>query len=130
MSDELLQIEGTRSAPAPRTRKPPWLKVRLAGSPEFHETRRLMRELSLNTVCEEAACPNIGECWTKKHATVMILGATCTRACRFCNIKTGMPMPVDPYEREEAGGLKPQGPTPEEALKATEAAGAAEEEAG
>jgi lipoic acid synthetase len=59
-----------------------------------------MRDLNLHTVCEEAACPNIGECWTKKHATVMILGDTCTRACRFCNIKTGMPMPVNPLEPE------------------------------
>ena len=98
MSDELLQIEGTRSAPAPRTRKPPWLKVRLAGSPEFHETRRLMRELSLNTVCEEAACPNVGECWAQGHATVMILGSVCTRACAFCNVATGRPDPVDALE--------------------------------
>src|SRR3546814_13757292 len=59
-----------------------------------------MRRLNLATVCEEAACPNIGECWTKKHATVMILGDTCTRACAFCNVKTGMPRPVDPLEPE------------------------------
>ena len=59
-----------------------------------------MRELGLATVCEEAACPNIGECWTKKHATVMILGDTCTRACAFCNVKTGMPRAVDPLEPE------------------------------
>ncbi len=59
-----------------------------------------MRSLSLNTVCEEAACPNIGECWTKKHATVMILGDVCTRACAFCNVKTGMPRKVDPLEPE------------------------------
>jgi lipoic acid synthetase len=60
----------------------------------------LMRDLGLNTVCEEAACPNIGECWTKKHATVMILGDVCTRACAFCNVKTGMPRQVDPLEPE------------------------------
>ena len=59
-----------------------------------------MRDLKLNTVCEEAACPNIGECWTKKHATVMILGDVCTRACAFCNVKTGMPRSVDPLEPE------------------------------
>ena len=59
-----------------------------------------MRRLNLATVCEEAACPNIGECWTKKHATVMILGDTCTRACAFCNVKTGMPRAVDPLEPE------------------------------
>ena len=64
----------------------------------FAETRSLMRRLNLATVCEEAACPNIGECWTKKHATVMILGDTCTRACAFCNVKTGMPRAVDPLE--------------------------------
>ena len=57
-----------------------------------------MRELNLATVCEEAACPNIGECWAKKHATVMILGDTCTRACAFCNVKTGMPRVLDPLE--------------------------------
>ena len=65
---------------------------------EFAETKALMRRLNLATVCEEAACPNIGECWTKKHATVMILGDTCTRACAFCNVKTGMPRAVDSLE--------------------------------
>jgi lipoic acid synthetase len=64
----------------------------------FAETKQLMRRLNLATVCEEAACPNIGECWTKKHATVMILGDTCTRACAFCNVKTGMPRAVDAKE--------------------------------
>src|SRR3712207_1556957 len=62
-----------------------------------------MRRLNLATVCEEAACPNIGECWTQKHATVMILGDTCTRACTFCNVKTGMPRAVDPHEPERLG---------------------------
>ena len=84
----------------PRQRKPDWIRVKAPVSQGYNETRRLMRDLKLHTVCEEAACPNIGECWTKKHATVMILGDTCTRACRFCNIKTGMPMPVDPLEPE------------------------------
>lgn len=79
-------------------RKPKWIRVKAPTSPTFHETRKLMRELKLNTVCEEAACPNIGECWSQKHATVMILGDTCTRACAFCNIKTGMPNPIDPFE--------------------------------
>jgi lipoic acid synthetase len=74
--------------------------VKAPTSATYHDTRRLMREKSLHTVCEEAACPNIGECWTQKHATVMILGDTCTRACAFCNIKTGMPRPVDPDEPE------------------------------
>ncbi|MFQ3594554.1 MAG: lipoyl synthase [Sphingomonadaceae bacterium] len=85
-------------APVVRTRKPEWLRVRAPTSPAFAETKRLMRRLNLNTVCEEAACPNIGECWQQKHATVMILGDTCTRACAFCNVKTGMPGPVDPLE--------------------------------
>ena len=94
------------SAPQPEgerpkmQRKPDWIRVKAPVSKGYQETRKLMRELNLHTVCEEAACPNIGECWTKKHATVMILGDTCTRACRFCNIKTGMPMPVDPLEPE------------------------------
>lgn len=84
--------------PIPRARKPEWLRVRAPTSPAFADTKRLMRRLSLNTVCEEAACPNIGECWQKRHATVMILGDTCTRACAFCNVKTGMPGAVDPAE--------------------------------
>ncbi|MEM9878201.1 MAG: lipoyl synthase [Pseudomonadota bacterium] len=79
-------------------RKPKWIRVKAPVSQTFQETRKLMRGLKLNTVCEEAACPNIGECWSQKHATVMILGDTCTRACAFCNIKTGMPNPVDPFE--------------------------------
>ncbi|AKH41619.1 lipoic acid synthetase [Altererythrobacter atlanticus] len=84
----------------PRQRKPDWIRVKAPISKGYHETRKLMRDLGLNTVCEEAACPNIGECWTKKHATVMILGDVCTRACAFCNVKTGMPRKVDPLEPE------------------------------
>lgn len=76
-------------------RKPDWIRVKAPVAKAYHETRDLMRKLSLNTVCEEAACPNIGECWAKKHATVMIMGDTCTRACAFCNIKTGMPKHLD-----------------------------------
>ena len=79
-------------------RKPDWIRVKAPTTKGYGETRQLMRDLKLNTVCEEAACPNIGECWTKKHATVMILGDTCTRACAFCNVKTGMPARVDPDE--------------------------------
>jgi lipoyl synthase len=81
-----------------RQRKPDWIRVKAPTSRAYGETRDLMRELGLNTVCEEAACPNIGECWQKKHATVMILGDTCTRACAFCNVKTGMPRSVDAAE--------------------------------
>jgi lipoic acid synthetase len=88
-------------APRPeRQRKPDWIRVKAPVSKGYQQTRELMRELNLNTVCEEAACPNIGECWTKKHATVMILGDVCTRACAFCNVKTGMPRLVDPLEPE------------------------------
>ncbi|WP_262695140.1 lipoyl synthase [Kordiimonas aquimaris] len=79
-------------------RKPKWIRVKAPVSREYQATRKLMRDKNLHTVCEEAACPNIGECWSKKHATVMILGDTCTRACAFCNIKTGRPMQVDPLE--------------------------------
>jgi lipoyl synthase len=80
--------------------KPDWIRVKAPVSREYQATRDLMRQKKLNTVCEEAACPNIGECWSKKHATVMILGSTCTRACAFCNIKTGMPDLLDPHEPE------------------------------
>ena len=83
-----------------RQRKPDWIRVKEPVGKGVAETRQLMRRLGLATVCEEAACPNIGECWTKKHATVMILGDTCTRACAFCNVKTGMPRAVDPLEPE------------------------------
>ncbi|WP_226700760.1 lipoyl synthase [Qipengyuania gaetbuli] len=94
------------SAPAPegeaprKQRKPDWIRVKAPVSKGYQETRKLMRDLKLNTVCEEAACPNIGECWDKKHATVMILGDVCTRACAFCNVKTGMPRMVDSMEPE------------------------------
>ena len=80
------------------TRKPAWIRVKAPSSDSYHETRKLMRDKRLHTVCEEAACPNIGECWTQRHATVMILGDTCTRACAFCNVKTGLPRAVDPEE--------------------------------
>jgi lipoic acid synthetase len=85
---------------SPIQRKPAWIRVKAPNSREYHETRLLMRELKLNTVCEEAACPNIGECWKHKHATVMILGSVCTRACSFCNVATGRPDQFDPYEPE------------------------------
>src|SRR5437667_2191700 len=87
----------------PSPRKPPWIRVKAPGSPEYHATRRLMRDLQLNTVCEEAACPNIGECWKEKHATMMILGAVCTRACTFCSVATGRPDKLDPHEPERVG---------------------------
>mgnify|MGYP006274159157 CR=1 FL=1 len=89
----------TRPA-APTQRKPAWIRVKAPTQPVYFETKKLLREKRLHTVCEEAACPNIGECWSKRHATVMILGDTCTRACAFCNVKTGAPQAVDPDEPE------------------------------
>jgi len=83
---------------SPIPRKPVWIRVKAPISPEYEQTRALMRRLKLNTVCEEAACPNIGECWKQKHATVMILGSVCTRACAFCNVATGLPDRLDPHE--------------------------------
>lgn len=80
--------------------KPDWIRVKAPISKEYNSTKELIHGLKLNTVCEEAACPNIGECWQKKHATVMILGSVCTRACAFCNVKTGKPDLVDPHEPE------------------------------
>src|SRR3989338_7249648 len=81
-------------------KRPDWMRVKAPNSPDFQGTVALMKEHKLHTVCEEAACPNIGECWSKKHATVMILGDVCTRACAFCNIKTGKPNLLDPHEPE------------------------------
>ncbi len=78
--------------------KPDWIKVKAPVSKEYQNTRDIIHKLKLNTVCEEAACPNIGECWSQKHATVMIMGDTCTRACAFCNVKTGVPGALNPHE--------------------------------
>ena len=83
---------------APILRKPEWLRVRAPGSPGYAATRAIVREHGLVTVCEEAGCPNIGECWEKSHATMMIMGEVCTRACGFCNVATGRPGPLDPTE--------------------------------
>ena len=82
----------------PIQRKPDWIRVRAPNHPIYHETRALMRENRLVTVCEEAACPNIGECWSQRHATMMIMGDTCTRACAFCNVRTGQPDALDADE--------------------------------
>ncbi|MBE9554379.1 MAG: lipoyl synthase, partial [Proteobacteria bacterium] len=83
---------------SPIQRKPDWIRVKAPVSREYQATARIMRENHLNTVCEEAACPNIGECWAKRHATMMIMGEVCTRACAFCNVTTGKPTPLDPME--------------------------------
>ena len=82
----------------PVARKPAWIRVKAPGSPVYSETRALVREMKLTTVCVEASCPNIGECWDKRHATFMIMGGTCTRACAFCNVATGLPDPLDADE--------------------------------
>jgi len=90
--------EKAKRPESPIVRKPDWIRVKAPGSPAFAATSRIVREHGLHTVCEEAGCPNIGECWEAKHATFMIMGDTCTRACAFCNVKTGMPGPLDPRE--------------------------------
>ena len=83
---------------SPIQRKPDWIRVKAPVSREYQATAKIMRDNKLNTVCEEAACPNIGECWAKRHATMMIMGEVCTRACAFCNVATGKPAPLDPME--------------------------------
>ena len=80
--------------------KPDWIRVRAPSTRGYADTRNIVKENGLHTVCEEAGCPNIGECWDKKHATFMIMGDTCTRACAFCNVKTGMPGALDAHEPE------------------------------
>lgn len=87
----------------PVPRKPDWIRVKAPTSEVYLETRNIVRESGLNTVCEEAGCPNIGECWAKKHATFMIMGDTCTRACAFCNVATGLPRALDPLEPAKVG---------------------------
>ncbi|MBO6634309.1 lipoyl synthase [Parvibaculum sp.] len=93
--------EKAKRPDTPVLRKPDWIRVKAPGSPVYAETKQIVRENGLVTVCEEAGCPNIGECWTKKHATMMIMGDTCTRACSFCNVKTGLPAPLDADEPEK-----------------------------
>ena len=83
---------------APVSKKPPWIRVKAPISPGYAETRAIVRANNLHTVCEEAGCPNIGECWEKRHATFMIMGDVCTRACAFCNVKTGLPGALDSAE--------------------------------
>jgi len=92
--DGAAPTSGTES----RRRHPAWIKATLPTKPAFFELRRMVKELQLHTVCESASCPNIGECWTRKALTIMILGDICTRSCRFCDVTTGRPLPVDPDE--------------------------------
>jgi lipoic acid synthetase len=95
--------EKAHRADTPILRKPDWIRVKAPGSAGYRETAGIIRAHGLHTVCEEAGCPNIGECWEKKHATMMIMGDTCTRACAFCNVKTGLPGPLDPDEPGKVG---------------------------
>ena len=92
--------EKARRPDTPVLRKPDWIRVKAPGSPLYLETREIVKSNRLVTVCEEAGCPNIGECWEKKHATFMVMGDTCTRACSFCNVRTGMPDALDAGEPE------------------------------
>ena len=97
-SDKLRHPQFRNKSENPSGIKPPWIRVRYKNSENYLETHNIMKENNLVTVCQEAACPNISDCWDKKHATFMILGDTCTRACSFCNVKTGKPEPVDQSE--------------------------------
>jgi lipoic acid synthetase len=99
LADQLLQIQG-HAKPKTELSRPPWIRIRLSADPKVEQTRQLMRRLELNTVCEEASCPNLAECWAERQATVMILGTVCTRACAFCNVATGVPDSVDSAEPE------------------------------
>ncbi|HBK92746.1 MAG TPA: lipoyl synthase [Parvularcula sp.] len=102
--------EKQKRADTPLLRKPDWIRVRAPSSAGYAETREIVRSRGLHTVCEEASCPNIGECWSKKHATMMIMGDTCTRACSFCNVKTGLPPALDAEEPAKvAGAVKAMG---------------------
>jgi len=98
---ELRHPEKQKRPENPILRKPDWIRVKAPGSPKWAETQKIVKAEKLVTVCEEAGCPNIGECWEKKHATFMIMGDTCTRACAFCNVKTGVPQPLDVLEPQK-----------------------------
>ncbi len=102
-SRELRHPEKQNKPDSPILKKPDWLRVKAPGSAGYNETRGIVRDAKLVTVCEEAACPNIGECWSKNHATIMIMGDTCTRACAFCNVKTGLPDALDADEPRRVG---------------------------
>jgi lipoic acid synthetase len=93
--------EKANRSETPVLRKPDWIRVKAPVSAAYEATRGIVREHGLNTVCEEAGCPNIGECWSQRHATMMIMGAICTRACSFCNVATGKPLPLDQSEPEK-----------------------------
>ena len=96
MADSLIQLGG--AARNRREPKPEWLRVRMPGGGRYEQVKRTLRELNLHTVCEEASCPNLGECWGGGTATVMLMGDVCTRGCRFCDVSSGLPAPLDPLE--------------------------------
>ncbi len=98
MTIQLRHPEKAKKPDSVIPRKPKWIRKKKIESAEYYETRRLMRDHGLSTVCEEAACPNIGECWSQRHATMMIMGETCTRGCSFCNVSTGKPDALDVFE--------------------------------
>jgi lipoic acid synthetase len=101
MSEQRLHlpvVQGGEAEAAPKRRHPEWIRAQLPSKPAYFEVRNMVRELKLNTVCESASCPNIGECWTRRALTIMILGDICTRSCRFCDVTTGRPLPADPDE--------------------------------
>jgi lipoic acid synthetase len=98
VNTKLRHPEKAQRPDSPVLRKADWIRVKAPGGAQYAETRAIVREHGLATVCEEAGCPNIGECWSKRHATMMIMGAVCTRACAFCNVATGLPAPLDPAE--------------------------------
>ena len=100
---QLRHPEKAHRPDTPTLRKPEWIRVKAPVSKEYAVTKSIVREHNLTTVCEEAGCPNIGECWTNRHATMMIMGDTCTRACAFCNVKTGMPGALDADEPMHVG---------------------------
>ena len=93
-----LPVVGQSADPQPRRRHPEWIRAQLPTKPAYFELRAMVKELQLHTVCESASCPNIGECWTRRALTIMILGDICTRSCRFCDVTTGRPLPADPDE--------------------------------
>ena len=98
VSPDIRHPEKAHRPDQPVARKPAWIRVKAPGSAQWAATRAIVKAEGLHTVCEEAGCPNIGECWEKRHATFLILGDTCTRACAFCNVRTGRPGPPDPTE--------------------------------
>jgi lipoic acid synthetase len=98
MSESRVHLPVVGQEPAPRRRHPEWIRAQLPSKPEYFELRAMVKELKLHTVCESASCPNIGECWTRRALTIMILGDICTRSCRFCDVTTGRPLPPDPDE--------------------------------